>query len=151
MIQGHVFLNTSLTEAFCIGVVEAASCGLSIVSTRVGGVPEVLPPSYIRFSKAEENGNFFLLTLMLILGAYFYGEMVLDLVDTLSRAIEEFDFKTFPQRALAQHGCVKGMYDWHDVAARTELVYEVIMQKTPYSLIERLRLYATLLIVKYVK
>ena len=25
--KGHVFLNTSLTEAFCMAIVEAASCG----------------------------------------------------------------------------------------------------------------------------
>lgn len=25
--QGHIFLNTSLTEAFCMAIVEAASCG----------------------------------------------------------------------------------------------------------------------------
>lgn len=41
LLQGHVFVNTSLTEAFCIAIVEAACCGLMVVSTRVGGVPEV--------------------------------------------------------------------------------------------------------------
>ena len=41
--RGHVFLNCSLTEAFCIAIVEAAACGLLVVSTDVGGVPEVFP------------------------------------------------------------------------------------------------------------
>lgn len=64
--RGHIFLNTSLTEAYCMAIVEAASCGydfqfifwknntnlllisrLKIVSTRVGGIPEVLPPELI--------------------------------------------------------------------------------------------------------
>ena len=27
LIQGDIFLNTSLTEAFCIAILEAASCG----------------------------------------------------------------------------------------------------------------------------
>ena len=27
LVQGDIFLNTSLTEAFCIAIVEAASCG----------------------------------------------------------------------------------------------------------------------------
>ena len=27
LVRGHIFLNTSLTEAFCIAIVEAASCG----------------------------------------------------------------------------------------------------------------------------
>lgn len=40
-LQGHIFVNASLTEAFCMAIVEAASVGLLVVSTRVGGVPEV--------------------------------------------------------------------------------------------------------------
>lgn len=36
----YLFLRSSLTEAFCIAILEAASCGLLTVSTRVGGVPE---------------------------------------------------------------------------------------------------------------
>lgn len=36
-------MNTSLTEAFCMAIVEAAACGLLVTSTNVGGVPEVLP------------------------------------------------------------------------------------------------------------
>ncbi|MBN3324989.1 PIGA acetylglucosaminyltransferase, partial [Atractosteus spatula] len=47
LIQGHIFLNTSLTEAFCMAIVEGASCGLQVVSTRVGGIPEVLPEDLI--------------------------------------------------------------------------------------------------------
>jgi phosphatidylinositol glycan class A protein len=47
--RGHIFLNTSLTESFCIALLEAASCGLFVVSTKVGGVPEVLPPSMPNF------------------------------------------------------------------------------------------------------
>ena len=43
LVRGHVFLNCSLTESFCIALLEAASCGLFVVSTRVGGVPEVTP------------------------------------------------------------------------------------------------------------
>lgn len=40
--QGHVFLNASLTESFCMAILEAASAGLLVVSTSVGGVPEVV-------------------------------------------------------------------------------------------------------------
>uniref|UniRef100_A0A914XFT0 phosphatidylinositol N-acetylglucosaminyltransferase n=1 Tax=Plectus sambesii TaxID=2011161 RepID=A0A914XFT0_9BILA len=43
LVEGQIFLNTSLTEAFCMSIVEAASCGLHVVTTRVGGIPEVLP------------------------------------------------------------------------------------------------------------
>lgn len=54
LCRGHIFLNTSLTEAFCIAIIEAASCGLVVVSTNVGGIPEVLPPDMI--FHAEPNG-----------------------------------------------------------------------------------------------
>lgn len=47
LTRGHIFVNTSLTEAYCMAIVEAASCGLQVVSTRVGGIPEVLPSSLI--------------------------------------------------------------------------------------------------------
>ncbi|KJH42512.1 glycosyltransferase, group 1 family protein [Dictyocaulus viviparus] len=47
LVQGQIFINTSLTEAFCMSIVEAASCGLHVVSTRVGGIPEVLPAEFI--------------------------------------------------------------------------------------------------------
>ncbi|XP_014399787.1 PREDICTED: phosphatidylinositol N-acetylglucosaminyltransferase subunit A isoform X2 [Myotis brandtii] len=42
LVQGHIFLNTSLTEAFCMAIVEAASCGLQVVYNRVAG-ETVLP------------------------------------------------------------------------------------------------------------
>ena len=35
------FYSLSYTEAFCIAMLEADSCGLLTVSTRVGGVSEV--------------------------------------------------------------------------------------------------------------
>lgn len=57
-------MNTSLTEAFCIAIVgkkifnsfliiEAASCGLLVVSTNVGGVNEVLPDEMIYLAKTD--------------------------------------------------------------------------------------------------
>ncbi|KAF7730546.1 Phosphatidylinositol N-acetylglucosaminyltransferase gpi3 subunit [Apophysomyces ossiformis] len=50
LIQGNIFLNTSLTEAFCIAIVEAACAG-----TKVGGVPEVLPSHMINYATPEED------------------------------------------------------------------------------------------------
>jgi hypothetical protein len=32
LCRGHIYLNCSLTEAFCIAILEAASCGLLVVS-----------------------------------------------------------------------------------------------------------------------
>ena len=56
LTRGHIFLNCSLTESFCIALLEAASCGLFVVSTRVGGIPEVLPTGMIKYCSVEVDG-----------------------------------------------------------------------------------------------
>eukprot|EP00949_MAST-11_sp_MAST-11-sp1_P004836 g4836.t1 len=99
--RGHIFLNCSLTESFCIAILEAASCGLFVVSTKVGGVPEVLPPEMIRF--AEEVSSEALV------------RALADVIPVANRVIpEEF------------HSRVRDMYSWDDVAARTERVYRKV-------------------------
>jgi phosphatidylinositol glycan class A protein len=55
--RAQIFLNPSLTEAFGIGILEAACAGLFVVSTRVGGVPEVLPPGLVEFAEPEVEGS----------------------------------------------------------------------------------------------
>lgn len=57
MSQAQIFLNPSLTEAFGIGILEAACAGLFVVSTRVGGVPEVLPPGLVEFAEPDVDGK----------------------------------------------------------------------------------------------
>jgi phosphatidylinositol glycan class A protein len=54
--RGQISLNTSLTEAFGTAIIEAASTGLLVVSTKVGGVPEVLPEDMIIFAQPNEDG-----------------------------------------------------------------------------------------------
>lgn len=117
LVQGQIFLNTSLTEAFCIGIIEAASCGLLVVSTKVGGVPEVLPKHMILFGKPEEE----------------------DLIATVNRAIRKVKRKEVDTSKF--HDEIKNMYSWGDVAERTENVYRLILQKNKIPLIERLRKY----------
>lgn len=55
--RGQIYLNTSLTEAFGISTIEAASAGLFVVSTKVGGLPEILPGDMIEFARADEDGE----------------------------------------------------------------------------------------------
>lgn len=100
LVRGHIFLNCSLTESFCIALLEAASCGLFVVSTNVGGVPEVLPSTMIKFS--EPN--------------------VSDLVESLAEAIS-ISRRIIPSDV---HDKVQVMYNWLDVAERTEKVYNAI-------------------------
>jgi glycosyltransferase involved in cell wall biosynthesis len=40
--DSHVFVLASLFETQCIAVMEALCCGLPVVATKVGGVPEVV-------------------------------------------------------------------------------------------------------------
>jgi phosphatidylinositol glycan class A protein len=102
MVRGHIYLHPSLTEAFGTVIVEAASCGLYVVCTRVGGIPEVLPQHMTTFAKPEED----------------------DLVAATGRAIAAL--RSNKVRTERFHDQVKMMYSWTDVAERTERVYHGI-------------------------
>ena len=102
MVRGHIYLHPSLTEAFGTVIVEAASCGLYVVCTRVGGIPEVLPQHMTTFAKPEED----------------------DLVAATHKAIVAL--RSNKLRTEQFHDQVKMMYSWTDVAQRTERVYDGI-------------------------
>ena len=102
MTRGHIYLHPSLTEAFGTVIVEAASCGLYVVCTRVGGIPEVLPSYMTTFAKPEED----------------------DLVAVTGRAITAM--RAGRIRTEKFHDEVKKMYSWSNVALRTERVYDGI-------------------------
>lgn len=102
MVRGHIYLHPSLTEAFGTVIVEAASCGLYVVCTRVGGIPEVLPQHMTTFAKPEED----------------------DLVMATGKAIASL--RSNKVRTDRFHDQVKMMYSWTDVAQRTERVYQGI-------------------------
>lgn len=107
MVRGHIYLHPSLTEAFGTVLVEAASCNLLIVCTRVGGIPEVLPGHMTVFAKPEED----------------------DLVRATSEAVGLLMGKDEKGRAVRRerfHEQVRMMYSWSDIARRTERVYDLI-------------------------
>lgn len=114
-MQGNIFLNTSLTEAFCIAIVEAACCGLQVVSTRVGGVPEVLPPDLITLATPSVSG--LVVALEGAIQRHHCGRVVLPHV---------------------MHERVRDMYKWQDVAERTEQVYNRVSQEKGRSFPERI-------------
>ncbi|XP_020698377.2 phosphatidylinositol N-acetylglucosaminyltransferase subunit A [Dendrobium catenatum] len=115
LVSGHIFLNSSLTEAFCIAILEAASCGLLTVSTRVGGVPEVLPDDMIVLAEPTP----------------------VDMTRAIKEAIEMLP-NINPQ---AMHDRVKKLYSWQDVAKRTEVVYDRALLCSDVSLLQRLPRY----------
>ena len=102
MVRGHMLLSTSLTEAFGTVLVEAASCGLMVVATRVGGVPEVLPGNMTVFVLPE----------------------VEDIVRGIGEAVGLLTTKAVRRDKF--HDLVKNMYSWSDIARRTERVYDLI-------------------------
>ncbi|KAL1883338.1 Phosphatidylinositol N-acetylglucosaminyltransferase GPI3 subunit [Diaporthe australafricana] len=102
MVRGHIYLHPSLTEAFGTVIVEAASCGLYVVCTQVGGIPEVLPGYMTQFAKPEED----------------------DIVAATVKAIA--DIRANKIRTERFHGEIKKMYSWTDIAKRTERVYNGI-------------------------
>jgi phosphatidylinositol glycan class A protein len=109
MVQGHIYLHPSLTEAFGTVIVEAASCGLYVVCTRVGGIPEVLPGHMTEFAKPEED----------------------DIVAATGRAISKLRAGRVPTKLF--HNQVKQFYSWTDVAQRTERVYDGISGVLPHD------------------
>ncbi|XP_059177216.1 phosphatidylinositol N-acetylglucosaminyltransferase subunit A-like [Physella acuta] len=104
LVKGDIMLNTSLTEAFCIAIVEAACCGLQVVSTKVGGIPEVLPPGLIYLADANVQA----------------------LTKELEKAIED----RIHNRAMDPyelHNQIRMLYSWRNVASRTEKVYTTVL------------------------
>jgi len=116
LVKGDIFLNTSLTEAFCMAIVEAASCGLSVVSTAVGGIPEVLPEQFI----------------------YFVEPSVGSIKTGLEEAIEDVITGNRPD-PWEGNRFVCTSYNWRNVAARTEAVYEAVWSKERPRLATRVR------------
>lgn len=118
LVQGHIFLNTSLTEAFCIAIVEAASCGLLVVTTRVGGVPEVLPSDMLLMASPDEDALAEALgtAIHTIGGPQCDGYIRPDAEGAGPARSAVADPATFHKR-------VAEMYCWADVAERTERVY----------------------------
>jgi phosphatidylinositol glycan class A protein len=82
-------LNTSLTEAFCIAILEAVCCGLTVVSTNVGGVPELLPAHMLHLTEPTAAA------LLSVLD---------EVIPTVRRT---------PHAAVAFHDEVASRYSWH--------------------------------------
>jgi phosphatidylinositol N-acetylglucosaminyltransferase subunit A len=129
--QGSIFLNTSLTESFGIAILEAACAGLYVVSTRVGGVPEILPEDMISFTAPTADG-----TSPISFGAL-PTNLDLDVFRAMSEAIAYIqEGEHDPHHA---HQKIRGFYDWGRVADRTEVVYREVLATPPYPLWTRIQ------------
>ncbi|WPK26446.1 hypothetical protein PUMCH_003800 [Australozyma saopauloensis] len=118
MVKGDIYLHPSLTEAFGTVIVEAASCGLYVVTTRVGGIPEVLPQHMTSFAEPEEDS----------------------LVSALLHAIDKVASREIDTSLFHQE--VAHMYSWDDIAKRTENAYNSLWYHDgPLPLLDRLLKY----------
>eukprot|EP00193_Tetraselmis_chui_P015616 CAMPEP_0177781224 /NCGR_PEP_ID=MMETSP0491_2-20121128/17717_1 /TAXON_ID=63592 /ORGANISM="Tetraselmis chuii, Strain PLY429" /LENGTH=435 /DNA_ID=CAMNT_0019301237 /DNA_START=51 /DNA_END=1359 /DNA_ORIENTATION=- len=114
LTRGHIFINASLTEAFCMAIVEAASAGLLVVATAVGGVPEVLPDGMVILCEPSPAA----------------------LVQAVAVAVQRVPGVD----PVEQHRQVRGMYTWASVAERVEAVYDgIAAMRWDHSLLGRLR------------
>lgn len=116
--RGQIFLNTSLTEAFGTSIIEATCAGLYVVTTRVGGIPELLPSSMMRLAAPHAH----------------------DIVRATEWAIAHV--RAGHHDPVAQHRAVARMYSWTETVRRLETVYARAMATPPRTSAERFARYA---------
>ncbi|KAI5189283.1 phosphatidylinositol N-acetylglucosaminyltransferase subunit A [Nematocida sp. AWRm77] len=111
--NSDLFLNTSLTDAFCISIIEAAACGLYVVSTNVDGIEEVLPQDMITLTPTTPKG-------------------VLEGVRHALDKIAVYD----KQRS---HDRVTAMYRWARIAEDTDAIYQRICKSPEHPTASRVK------------
>lgn len=142
LVQGHIFLNTSLTEAFCMAIIEAASCGLQVVSTKVGGIPEVLPSELIILTEPNVDAVY---------------EGLLKAIEiqknrktiTVKSNRNRKKPKTINEKSknvpilcpFEVNSKVAELYNWSNVAQRTEIVYKKVLKEPDTCLGQKLEAY----------
>jgi phosphatidylinositol glycan class A protein len=119
LVRGDIFLNCSLTESFCIAILEAACSGLLVVSTNVGGVPEVLPDDMIMLSDPT--------------------------VESMVKCVREaVQVDRTDAVAYEQHQRIRDVYSWERVAEETILIYEKVLCRHRRGFLERMSCYLSL-------
>ena len=151
LVRGHLFFNCSHTESFCMALLEAASCGLFVVSTAVGGIPEVLPPGLVSLARPDVDD------LERALGAAIEkcsaggsktsgGGRHSRRRSSRSRSLGKgAAANTAEHRSLQDtHASLCALYSWPAVARQTEAVYSSVLgAPRDSSLWARLRRYAS--------
>ncbi|KAI4291337.1 phosphatidylinositol N-acetylglucosaminyltransferase subunit A [Pancytospora philotis] len=105
MRSADIFLNTSLTETFCTSILEAAACGLLVVSTNVGGIHEVLDDGVIYFCKPTPR----------------------DIAAQIFSAAGDLRH----HRPDKHYQKIFEKYDWKMIAEQTRRVYDEIPERSP--------------------
>ena len=120
LIRGHIFLNCSLTESFCIANLEAACCGLYVVATNVGGVPEVLPDYMCTLCELDPE----------------------DITAKLDKCIGDKLWDLDIETKYKWFNFLRNAYSWSSIAKRTEVVYYRAMDtKKEWRILNRMKKY----------
>lgn len=136
-----------------MAIVEAASCGLQVVSTRVGGIPEVLPPNLIHLTDATVDalyrGLLTAIQKLQIERKNVHTNKSINHSSTISiklrpngitNNIETGKHHDLPmlepkKTVLCPYECneiLRRLYNWNDITERTERVYQrVLKEKDP--------------------
>lgn len=144
-----------------MAIVEAASCGLQVVSTRVGGIPEVLPPDLIHLTDATVESLYKgLMTAIQKLQAerkssqiskYTNNSSVNGIIhcnhngvkndrnrlnDDVNDMKRVDSYEPAPKKkVLCPYECneiLRRLYNWNNITERTERVYQrVLKEKDP--------------------
>lgn len=153
-----------------MAIVEAASCGLQVVSTRVGGIPEVLPPELIHLTDAtvESLYNGLMVAIQslqnerkkkqqpngllehhssctLSLPSSYQNGTVTGCTSTeqINKTIPR-DPSTSIRTVLCPYECneiLRRLYNWNNVTERTERVYRRVLKEVDPSFGHKLNCY----------
>lgn len=111
-----------------MAIVEAASCGLQVVSTRVGGIPEVLPSNLIHLTDATVDSLYNgLLTAIEKLQKY---RKTGPFQNGYTKSANLSGENAKANNVLCPYECneiLRKLYNWNDVTRRTELVYQRVL------------------------
>lgn len=127
-----------------MAIVEAASCGLQVVSTRVGGIPEVLPSNLIYLTDATVDSLYkgVLHVIDKILkdrhASLPNGSMKPDTRSTRKLVLAN------PDPVLCPYECneiLRKLYNWNDITTRTERVYQRVLKEKDLPFGDKLSCY----------
>jgi N-acetyl-alpha-D-glucosaminyl L-malate synthase BshA len=105
LVQTDLLLMTSLAESFCLAALEAMACGVPVLATKVGGLPEVVVDGKTGF-------------------LFPIGEHALAVrlaVNLLSNPLQHQTMQTAAIHDAAQFGC-------NQIVSRYEALYQELLQ-----------------------
>lgn len=137
-----------------MAIVEAASCGLQIVSTKVGGIPEVLPDELITLTEPNVDSVFAGLLQAISRHAHYRNQQTNSHHQSNGHGNGHFRTKrkhlkakhkqTVDAKCLCPFECnqrVAELYNWNNVSERTEKVYRRVLSESDPPLGKKLLSY----------